>query len=311
MKNTNNVSIKKIVILLIVILIPLLASTFIGIYGYNRYQGNYFDVYMDNIEDNTKKKALGFLQYTSESFEEEPFISKDVKREDKDVLTLEIYRSIGDVTTVDSTTGESTTERKLQYNIAVYNINYSQLIAIKDPTGEERLQYNKIPALYVKVTDNANQETEVFTLSVPNDNIFIYDYNASPEKDYKGNLLSSKLLKWLSFSPSKDYSNDLTFELLMSDKPNDESNAAYYAVITEFDIDNFEQDLDKIDSKDFTEGYKSDIKEAGYLAFIFKDKLWWQILIALVAVGLITFSFYLVWTAEEAQVEKQVAKRRK
>jgi len=305
MKKDKKALIKKIVILLIVILIPLLASVGIGIYGYNRYSSEYFDVYMNKVEEDTEAKVKAYIQYISYTYEKEPFYEEEVLYKDERVLTMKVYRVIAEglVTNDD---GEQEAIKQLQYHFTFYNFDYTKVVAIK--SLEEKLTYNNIPTIYLKVTDNDNSDnTEVLTLSVPGDMYFYEDYNAKPKKDYKGNELYS-YLQWVTYIPDEDYSNDCHFELLMSDKPSDQSNAAYYKIITEFDLENLEQDYADIDTSNFVTGYENNYKKAGYFGYILKDKLWWQVLIALAITGFISYLFYLIWTDEETTKETVTAK---
>jgi hypothetical protein len=61
----NKVMLRKFIFLLIVIIIPLLATFFIGVYGYKRYQGEYAYHYMNNIEEVTESKIQGYLKFNT------------------------------------------------------------------------------------------------------------------------------------------------------------------------------------------------------------------------------------------------------
>ena len=295
---------KKIIILVIVTLIPLLASGFIGVYAYNRYQSEYFDAYMGNLEEDTNKQVHGYLKYASSSYEEEPYYHEDVMVDGDRVLTIDVFRTIMKVTEVED--DKEIVKEELQYNFAIYNINYSKLVKVKGP--DERLSVNNLPVIYLKIKDqNDTSISKVFTVSAPEEYIFIYDYNATPEKDSYGNDMGSKFLKWINYT-NVDFSKDVTFEFVLSDNPENEHEALYYDVITSFSKADFVEKLDAEDTKDFTKGSESDIKKAGYLGFILKTKIWWQSLIAFVLIGFISFSFYVVWKAEVELSRKRVKK---
>ena len=271
---------------------------------------------MTDTKETTLDKMNAYMKYISIRYEKEPFYQDDVKRNDKNVLRVAVYRVIAKVAITDADGNITKYEDQLQYHFALYNINYTQLIAIKDPTGEERLDVNRIPVIYLKVTDKNDSElTEVKSIESPEkpngDFEFIYDYDATPEKDYKGKTLTGKFLKWLVYTPNKDYSTDLKFDLVMSDKPSDEQNATYYGVITSFELSDVQKEKSKIDFKDFEVGYNSSLREAGYLGYVLKTKLWWQMLIAIVAVGFISGSFYIVWMAEVEDKSKETVVKRK
>ena len=296
---------KKVIILTIVLLIPLLASAFIGVYAYNRYQGDYFDAYMKNIEEDTNKQVHGYLKYASTSYEKEPYYHEDVTKDGDNVLTIDVYRTIVKVTDTDKD-GNEVLKEELQYNFAIYNINYSKLVKIKSP--DEKLSVNNLPVIHLKIKDkNDVSKSKVLAVSAPLDYIFIYDYNATPEKDSYGNDMGSKFLKWINYT-NVDFSEDVTFEFVLSDNPEKEHEAVYYQVITSFSKDDFKKELTTEETTTFTKGYESNIQKAGYFGYVFKTRIWWHSLIAFVIVGFLTFSFYVVWKAEEDQYRKKAKK---
>lgn len=289
----NRVFIKKFIIILIVTLIPLVAATLIGLYSYNRYQDDYFYEYMQKIDENAKDRIQGYIKFTTISFEEEPFYFEDVKKGSERVLTIAAYRAI-----INANTNEDSEEieEKLVYYFVVYNINYTKLIEIDDPTGEKKLLYNNIPGIYLKITDKNNAENTITQmLGAISTRAYIKDYESSPEKDVKGNELNSRYVRWLAYEQDEEYSNDLAFELIVSEDPSEDLSPG---IITTFDLE-VESEVDDIDTTDFTEGYNNSIFKAGYFNHVFKKRLWWHCLIAFAVVGVISFSFYAVWTAEE------------
>lgn len=300
----DSFKIRRNIILAIVILIPLLASGFIGIYAYNRYQTGYFDTYMSNIEEDTNKKVHGYLKYSSSSYEEEPYYHEDVKKDGETVLTIDVFRSIIKVTSMEGDKEVITDE--LHYNFAIYNINYSRLVKLKG--ADERLSIDDLPVIYLKIKDqNDASKEEVVNVGAPQDYIFIYDYNAAPEKDSFGNEFNDQFLKWINYT-NEDFSEDVTFEFVLSDNPEKEHESLYYQVITSFTKEDFKKELTKEDTNAFTKGADSDITKAGYFGFVLTTKIWWQSLIAVIVVGFISFSFYVVWKAEVELNRKKVKK---
>lgn len=301
-------SIRKIIILLIAILIPVLASTFIGIYSYNRYTPYYFDQYMNQVEESTSDKAHAFLKYTTDAYEKTPYFEENVMKDDVLALTVEVYRSIETVTTI--VDGLKTLTNQVHYHFAVYNVNYNKLIKIKNPSGEDKLEYNNVPQIYVKITDQKdNEKVEVLAMSVPNDSLFIKDYTATPDKDFRNNDFTNKYLKWVTFKTAGTLSNDVKIEVLMSDKPEKEAEASYYSVISQFTKNDFENKMDNFDS--FEDGYSNNYQEAGYFGYILKKQLWWHVSLALVATGFVSVMFYVVWNYEEEQLIKAKTKQTK
>ena len=56
------------------------------------------------------------------------------------------------------------------------------------------------------------------------------------------------------------------------------------------------------------ESYQQDLERTGYLGWVIKKYLWWISLVAFLGTGLITFSFYAVYLAEE---QEAASKKRK
>lgn len=303
-------NLRKAIVLMITILIPLLVAVGIGIYSYNRYYPYYFDSYMDSVEETTSAKAHAFLKYTSYAYDKEPYYEKDIQKDGERALTIQVFRSIEKIT--EEKDGKEVTENRVYYHVAVYNINYKKLISIKDPTGEDKLLYNNIPSIHVRIKDkNDDEVVKTYTLSVPNDSLFIDDYAATPSKDHNGVELSSKYLKWLTITDANEFSNEVSFEIYMSDNVKKPEEGDYYARIDLFEKNDFVSKLDNFD--DFEEGYQNNYKKAGYFAYIFKEKLWWHCLIAFALTGVISLMFYIIWNYEEQQIaaEKTTKKKKK
>ena len=302
----HRAKINKIIFLLIVTIIPLLAAFFIGQYSYNRYKGEYIYNYMNDIEEVTEAKIDGYLKMFTNSFDNEPVYSKNVEHDGGPVFKIEIFR--GTITKIDTDTKEEYLE--LQYYVALYDINYQKIIDIEDPTGEKKLMYNNIPQIYIRITDANDSSNEIIdTMKSTSSKALIRDYNSSPEEDYRGNPLSAMFVRWLEITPSKDFSNEVEVELYMTDDAN-ASNATYHSTITTFNLANFETDIEDINLTTFEVGYEQDVVAAGYFGYIFKTKIWWHSLIAFVLVGLISFSFYAVWTYEEKMKKETVNKKK-
>jgi hypothetical protein len=64
------------------------------------------------------------------------------------------------------------------------------------------------------------------------------------------------------------------------------------------------------DISNYVNSYQQDLAKIGYFNWVFKNYLWWIGLITLIATGLITFSFYGVYLAEEQETKKKIRKKR-
>lgn len=298
-------TIQKIMFLLIVTIIPLLAGFLIGLYSYDRYQEEYTYNYMENIEEITEKKIEGYLQLITYSYDEEKVYSETVTHNSEPVFQIDIFRGV--VSMVDE---DDEQYFQLKYYVAIYDINYEKLIDIEDPTGEKKLLYNNIPLIYIKITDANDADNEfVSSMKTTSAEALIEDYQSTPEKDYSGNVLNSRFVRWLEIFPSKDFSNEINVELFLTDKLEEEERT-YYSVIDTFSLNNYETDTGNVNMDNLIRGYENNALAAGYFGYIFRTKIWWQSLIAIVLVGLISFSFYAVWTYED-KVSKEPAKKKK
>lgn len=299
MKKTK-LSIKKLILIAICVLIPLLSGYFIATYAYNRYRPYYFSEYMENIEEDTEAKLNAYLEYYTYSYEEVPYIEEVVEKDSVEVLTFRVYRAILTSQKVD-TNLETYTSYDLTYIFVIYNINYQKLVEIEDPTLEKKLSYDDLPQIYVTIQDNEfNGNETTITMGVPEDTVFIDDYNSSPEEDYRGRELNSRFLKWGETQIDTDFSDDVTVEVYMTDSLSEE-DATYHSTILQVTKTDFYQASSQLDFSTYKQGYNTDYEAAGYLAHVFKTRIWWQSLIAIALMGLITFSFYIVWNAEELQ----------
>lgn len=297
--------IKKITFLLIVTIIPLIAAFLIGLYSYNRYQSEYIYNYMNDIEEVTDSKIKGYIKLITHSYEEEKIYSDTIKHDGDIVFKIDVFRGV--VSKVDVDTEEEYLQ--LQYYVAIYDVDYEKLIEIEDPTGEKKLMYDSIPLIYIKIIDKNDSENEfVDSMKTTSAETLIEDYNSSPEEDYRGNPLNSKFVRWLEIIPSNAFTNEVDVELFMTDNLKADDRT-YYSTISKFELSNYETQIEDVDVDSFTEGYSNDPLLAGYSIYIFKTKIWWQALIAFALVGLISFSFYAVWTYEERERKENIKKK--
>ncbi len=308
MKKTN-ITIKKLIILAICALIPLLSGYFIATYAYNRYKPLFFHEYMEKVDESTALRLQAYLKYSTYSYEEEPYYEEVVKKDGVDALKFQIYRAIYASEKLDGN-GDITTVYKLTYIFVMYDINYEKLIAIEDPSGTKKLEYNTLPKIYINLQDDHfNGNSQNLTMSVPNETILIKDYNSSPEKDYRGKELNSRYLKWVEVQVDPAYSDEITVEVFMTDSLS-EVDQTYKSTILKVSKDDFYQVKDQLDDSNYTLGYNNNIEAAGYLLHVIKTRIWWQSLIAIVLMSFITFSFYIVWNAEDNyKKEKKESKK--
>ena len=346
--------IKLIIKLLIVVIIPLLAGVFTGIYAYGNYEGDFYQrYYVKNLsEENTEDRLVGYLKYITEELEYSKedgkydfYYSKDVTNDKGDALfTLSIIR------------GLSVEEDKPQYNkkgtligyvdyhmvsyyIAMYNINYENVLKTLDPSGEQKLLYTEIPTFSFEVIDKNNEEntykfstSTVATVSGASSTpTTIYDYGYAPEKDSEGNKLNGGnptsmryfVLGGASLSSSKITSGEAKLVVTASTnfkqvEENEEVNNITEEVLNVSFEDLYDNDMitDVMNGKKinedlkaeinaFKESYNNDIYAAGYNKYVFTRYIWWEALIAILLFEVVCASFVLVWNSEEQKTKKK------
>lgn len=290
-------------------LIPLLSGYFIASYAYKRYMPLYFHEYMENNEESTNQRLQAYLKYYTYSFDETPYYDEVVQKDGENALRFQIYRAIltSQKTNINY---EIVTEYKLTYIFVIYDINYQKLISIEDPSGVKKLEYNTLPKIYVNIQDNQfDGNSQNLTMSIPSGNVLIHDYDSSPEKDSKGRELNSRYLNWVETQIDPAYFDDITIEVFMTDNLSEEDRT-YKSTILTVSKNDFYQVREQLDDTNYLLGANQDEVAAGYLAHAIKTRIWWQSLIAIVLMGFITFSFYIVWQAEDGyKKEKKESKK--
>ena len=161
--------ISKIIKLCIVVLLPLLAGLYIGVYFYGNYENTYFDYYMEKASDeNTEDRLVSYLSfinekldYTKEGNDYKFYVRQTVSNEHGDLFTFSIIRGAeivyGDYENKLGTVVGKRDNYYLTYYFAIYNVNYDALAKTLDPSGEHKLVYTELPKLYITLlTDYSN-----------------------------------------------------------------------------------------------------------------------------------------------------------
>ena len=332
--------ISKIIKLCIVVLLPLLAGLYIGVYFYGNYENTYFDYYMEKASDeNTEDRLVSYLdyitekvEYTKENEKYDFYVKKEVSNEHGDLFTLSIVRAYKVIEESHyNKKGEYIGVRDnyyMTYYFAIYNVNYDNVAKTLDPSGEHKLLYTELPKFEVVINnvDEENEDKVTFemttTANVTGESnlTVIYDYGYSPEKDSEGNKLNagnptSMRYYVLDAKTLKDFSSDIkiTVDAKSNYSGEDQAEDEEVLVMTKNDFYNNKTVQDSKELKDLVKSgfetvYNEDIYAAGYNKFVFGNYIWWESLLALVLVEVVCGSFVLVWNAEE---EKEAAKKSK
>ena len=332
--------ISKIIKLCIVVLLPLLAGLYIGVYFYGVYEDTYFDYYMEKASDeNTEDRLVSYLDYITEKIEYTKenegysfYVNKDVSNEHGDLFTLSIIRAYNVVEEgYYNKKGDYLGVRDnyyMTYYFAIYNVNFENVAKTLDPSGEHELLYTELPAFEV-VINNVDEENEnkvtfemTTTANVTGESnlTVIYDYGYSPEKDSKGNKLNAgnpTSMRYYVLEAKSLSSMDSNVNVNVNVLSNWEEDAAQQIEkAVEFELTDFYNNKAIQDSKEiqdsldgFKKAYNEDIYAAGYNKYVIGRYLWWEVLLAVLIVEVVCGAFVLVWNAETLNEEKKSKKK--
>jgi hypothetical protein len=332
--------ISKIIKLCIVVLLPLLAGLYIGVYFYGNYENTYFDYYMEKASDeNTEDRLVSYLdyitekvEYTKENEKYDFYVKKEVSNEHGDLFTLSIVRAYKVIEESHyNKKGEYIGVRDnyyMTYYFAIYNVNYDNVAKTLDPSGEHALLYTELPQFEVVINnvdeDNENkvsfEMTTTANVTGESNLTVIYDYGYSPEKDSKGNKLNAgnpTSMRYYVLDAKSLASMDSKVKVNVNALSNwDEDAQAQIDKVVEFELEDFYNNKAIQDSKEiqeslsgFNKAYNTDIYAAGYTKYVIGRYLWWQVLLAIFIVEIVCGSFVLVWNAETSKDEKKGNKK--
>lgn len=313
-------NVKKIIRLAILILIPALATFFIGWYGYDFFAGKTqikIDYYED-VEANTSSQLQAFMKYNEFKYDETPIFSEDIKNDENEVLLhMEIYKSVYEMLV------DNKAEIKARYIFVLYNVNSEKISEYL--VGDQSKYYNK-PVLSISCVPTGEDFDEddaiiPFTLSTTTartlDGVFgIVDYIASEvngkDADEIDPFTSSTYTgayyaRWnIETNFDADFEDEFDIKLIAeaTNKEDTSDDAKAEKVLfdegtssTKIDI---ELDSSNWDLDNMTKGYNNDEVKAGYFGWVFGHKLWWICLITLVVTFGLTYTFVAVWEYDDS-----------
>jgi len=313
--------VKRYIILFLVILIPLLAAYLVGNYGYQSEkfgQGVWKDEYQTEFlsfggeEFTTEQKLDKFIKFGINSqyymYDETPIFSQEIKDNNEDLFTVEIYRAIYKYT-VDKQPVD-----RVQYLFFIYNVQYLEIQDIfnADSGLQKEIEESNVPDLSIKLYELLeNDEIGENRSVLITESKVVPDYDA--DVDFKSGRIAGSVddevvegdelvyvVAGFSSLTDIDWSNKTKVEINATVKGiKDDNNTDISTVVTSFTLDDFKSDPEKVDTSEFVSSYKQNLANADYLGWVFKNYLWWIGLTTVLAIGLITGSFYLVYRAEE------------
>lgn len=332
---------KKYILLAIVIIIPLLLSFLVGLYGYNSdkfgqgaWKDEYRKEYLEFDEElNTKEKIEEYLNYgvspLYHSYNENAVVTRNIKvneeDEDSEVLfKLAIYQAF-----IERDESNDKDVDQLQYLIFIYDVQYLKLRGLFDAEGilKEEIDAADVPTIIVKMKEDleVDEDSEVNPKekqATMNYARYIRDLGSDVDT-YEGDVIETidpdEAYDFIyihnssfTITAANDFVSDVLFEISIEVpgiKDNDGKDLS--EVVSTFEVSRFDTIPEDVDTSDFVESYRQDLNKTGYFGWLVKNYLWWIYLIAFVAMGAITFSFYAVWVAEEKQKLEKVNKKQR
>lgn len=314
---------KKIIILIIAIILPLVGAFMIGWYGIAvRYEpekntavASLFKNYLNKGVITSEGRIKNYRQFENYYYDENPLYIETIENEAGNPLfTLAIYRAYYYY----QPSVDDEVQKKVKFEVFIYNVNYN---LVKDYfTLDDRtiIDEAKMPKFSLTFTPTNGKDPFSITLTTGSD-VMIQDYDSVPEWADKAettrNYVQSSIIRVTQTPALAKFSADVnikvtaTLEITGTDSvttklPTDKPLAEFY-------LADFESDIDEIDTTDYLKGFRDPsvvktFKNAGYHSWLFKKYLWWQGLIAIVLVGIVTGTFYLVWTAEDQKAKTTV-----
>lgn len=323
--------VRRYIILILAILIPLTAAFLVGLYGYNStkfgqsaWKEEFSVEYLTFDEDyTTKQKIERYLEYGVNSqyysFDPTPVYEEEIKSvNDEKLLDLLIYRVVYDL--------DAQGNDRFQYVFFFYNVQYKNVrnSFVADESLRKEIEANNVPSFVPKLKSLTEDEEESVLrgiTQIPEEQISFPDYEADVDFKSGKNAVEEgeipagdTLVKvYIGFVPMRNVEDVTSYNLqIISTIPNilDDTGTSISTEIANINLE-LEVDPTKVDYSDFRSSYQQDLDKAGYLGWVIKNYLWWICLIAFVAVGLITGSFYLVYISEERRILEQTKKNKK
>ncbi len=340
--------VKKYIILSFSILIPLLVTFLIASYGYNSekfgqgaWKNEYRNEYLKfppsaTTEEQIEKNLKYGINNLYHLYDKDPVFSELIKSGEINLFQLDIYRTIYE-TTVKNDDGNMVKENRVQYLFLIYDVQYQNIrnLFVDDPGAgtdlEKEINEANVPTFSIELTeileeDPEDEETKPKTKTVSISEISrIFDQGADydtvkgeilerdektgeiKKEDGTGRLLVVVLgtVKMDDLEWSKE--TEITIKATVAEVT-DPENEEGKAISTELAKLELNLDPEAGDVSGLEESYQQDLERTGYLGWVIKKYLWWISLVAFLGTGLITFSFYAVYLAEE---QEAASKKRK
>ncbi|OQB64004.1 MAG: hypothetical protein BWX94_00700 [Tenericutes bacterium ADurb.Bin140] len=330
----------KIIILIISILFPLIVTTFIAFYSYGAVGGweknqDRFIEYYFNSKYSTEEQIERSVRFSAAKFQKNVNNVTFRDPDTKDALQLNNGTlNLANAFSVESYAimNEIDESKTIQYTFFIYDIAYGTtedpivkpadlyIVSVQGVGTEADLHLRSaLDSLSDSLKDSGS--TGAATPSSARSGYYpIYDNNADdPENADKAHYV-------YTITPNNTYMfthiDDNGVEKEISSMPFLSTREATFAIVQKTGLDedpikvwtigtltNIKSSTTANNSLNFntlpnlSEGYKSDLKAAGYLKFVWPTLLW-QSAIALVITAGLSYLFYNIWTIEDEETKK-------
>lgn len=318
---------KKIIVLIISILIPLIAAVSVSLYAVNRYSPSTntemvskFYSYINEGIITSEGRIDTYRKMENYYYEKEPILKKDILDENGErILTLAIYRNLciyQPKSDVDATL-------KTLFEVFVYNVNYDLVKSYFEVDNMNIIEEADMPVFTVTFAPTNGKKE--FSIELKNrSNVVIPDFKSTPEyadSDTKTrNYVQSNIFReYESTNTLSTFSDDANVKITATltiendddtTTPLDATRDIANEYVADFKHKGEEFDKDTLEVGFRESGVDDTYKNAGYYKWLGRHYIWWQALIAFALVGIITGTFYLVFTAEEANTKNYKRKRK-
>lgn len=330
-------NVKKLILLIITILIPITGAVLIGVYSYNRYNPEVYTELETEFKADlvtgvvtTESRIDLYRKLESYYYEEDPIYTKKVEIDGEEVFSFSIYRGFSVL--YNQETKEYSYE--IKYEVYFYNVNYTKLQnefkknfpddpSLVDKYSEPYFEIAIYPSEEMNEDENLLDELSGTSVS-GSTNIAIYDYNSIPEtngdKPYRVQIVTFRERN-LSNAIKKLFDGDnayITVDAKIKKNVSGEDEA-YYSTLEDLAVEkvnDFKVYAADVDVETYTQGWREagvrdTLKNAGYDKWLFKNYIWWQSLIALVIFSIIMAGFYFAFTYEEPQKPRNTSRKKK
>lgn len=253
--------IAKIVGLIILILIPLSVTTFVGFYSYDRYRNTWLPNYIDQA-NSTEDKIERVVRYDSIAYTLDPVFEYT---DPNHMFKLVVYGRLLQSQAV---------TRYVDYVMYMYAIDYAQLP--ETPKPKIKLEYG---------------DDDISTLTFGYEARF-EDKEATPAVDAPAN--AQYMTYKITFAASVDMGGQVNFTIFTGDSITEDLNEFAQGTITGI----IHHPVTFENSALVVEGYSQDIMAGGYTQYVISKYIWWQVLISIVLSGALSYLFYLVWNVD-------------